>query len=168
MILVRRQKVMKPMRRSDMQLSDSMAEAILAQNNYGILSLVLPDGTPYGVPINYGYVDHEIIFHGAAEGTKISAIEMNPNACFTIVHAVIDHSAQLNTDYASAIVIGKIKRIVDRVEKQKYLIKLVSHYGLSASDAKESLKNETDITAVLVFSIDQLTAKGQAEFVQIR
>jgi len=155
------------MRRRDMQLSEVQAEAILVQNNYGILSLVLPEGTPYGVPVNYGYVDHELIFHGAAEGTKLSAIETNPNACFTIIHAVLDDSARLNTDYASAIVFGKIRRIDDPAEKRKYLIKLVSHYGLTDIDAKTSLDTETDITSVLVMSIDQLTAKGRADFVHI-
>jgi hypothetical protein len=155
------------MRRIDKQLSNSMAEAILVQNHYGILSIVLPDGTPYGVPVNYGYVDHEIIIHGATEGTKIDAIRINPFACFTVVHAVINDFIHLNTKYTSTIVHGNIKIITNPEEKRMYLIKLVSHYGLTERDIKTNLITETDITAVLVMSIDQITAKGQADFVQL-
>ncbi|MDD3842663.1 MAG: pyridoxamine 5'-phosphate oxidase family protein [Candidatus Izemoplasmatales bacterium] len=158
---------MKLMRRIDKQLSNSMAEAILVQNHYGILSIVLPDGTPYGVPVNYGYVDHEIIIHGATEGTKIDAIRINPFACFTVVHAVINDFIHLNTKYTSTIVHGNIKIITNPEEKRMYLIKLVSHYGLTERDIKTNLITETDITAVLVMSIDQITAKGQADFVQL-
>jgi nitroimidazol reductase NimA-like FMN-containing flavoprotein (pyridoxamine 5'-phosphate oxidase superfamily) len=159
---------MKPMRRSDKQLKIEQAETILRQNKFGVLSLVLPDGTPYGVPVNYGYSENQIIIHAAQEGTKLEAIQQNPHACFTVIHQVVIDAPHLNTEYASTIAFGRITLVTDPAEKRRYLIRLLSHFGVRESQAKENLKTEIDITSVLVLTIDSLTAKGNADFVKLK
>ena len=74
------------MRRRDRQLSEEEAREVLQQAQYGVLSTVCPDGTPYGVPLNFALEDGRIYLHGAnAEGQKIVNLRHCPDACFTVV-----------------------------------------------------------------------------------
>lgn len=41
------------MRRKDKELFGADIEVILEKGEYGVLSTVGPDGTPYGIPLSY-------------------------------------------------------------------------------------------------------------------
>jgi nitroimidazol reductase NimA-like FMN-containing flavoprotein (pyridoxamine 5'-phosphate oxidase superfamily) len=41
------------------------------------------DGTPYVLPMNFGYRDGVIYLHSAQEGRSISILERNPRVCIT-------------------------------------------------------------------------------------
>ena len=41
------------MRRTDREIFGEELETILQKGEYGILSMVSPDGVPYAVPLNY-------------------------------------------------------------------------------------------------------------------
>jgi nitroimidazol reductase NimA-like FMN-containing flavoprotein (pyridoxamine 5'-phosphate oxidase superfamily) len=156
---------MKNMRRHDRQLTAEQATLILKQNNYGILSLVLPDGSPYGVPINYGFCDNQIIMHAALAGQKLDAIKHCASACFTVVHKSDVDLPNLTTHYASVIAFGQVTLEEDEVKKRAYLIKLLDHYQVTEEMAKETLDKTTKRTAVLVMDIKEMTAKGHPEAV---
>ena len=47
----------REMRFSKRQLPTEQAEEILKSQTYGLLSVTGDDGYPYGVPLNYGYID---------------------------------------------------------------------------------------------------------------
>ncbi len=153
---------MREMRRKDRELSPELALRILKDNNHGVLSLVLPDGTPYGVPLNYGFDQSKIIMHAALVGLKMDAIANHPRGCFTVIHKAEVDSANLQTFYASALAFGPLEVITDPVEKRAYLIKLLAHYHISETDAQKALEVDTPYTSVIVLSIEQLTGKGYA------
>lgn len=159
-----REKSMRPMRRIDKQLPETVAEAILKSNDHGILSMVLPDGTPYGVPINYAYDHKEIIMHAALSGQKMEALAVNPSVCFTVVHSSSVDKANLSTNYSSVMAFGTVTIILEPVQKHHYLLKLLAHYGITEQMAEESLRVDSAQTAILVIKIDQLFAKGYPEF----
>ncbi len=153
---------MREMRRKDRELSPELALRILKENNHGVLSLVLPDGTPYGVPLNYGFEQSEIIMHAALVGLKMDAIAHQPVGSFSVIHKAIVDSKNLQTFYASAIAFGPLKVITDPREKRAYLIKLLKHYRISEEEAQRALEVDTPFTSVIVLKIEKLTAKGYA------
>lgn len=157
---------MKAMRRHDRALPQEIAEKMLEQNTYGVLSLVLPDGSPYGVPINYGYVAGEIIMHAALVGQKMDALKHMDQACFTVVHSSEVDKPGLTTHYASVMAFGKVKLVEDLAEKRAYLIKMLAHYDITETMALEDLDKTTGRTAVMVMTIEHLTAKGHPEAVK--
>ena len=76
------------MRRTDREVKDKN-EIVAIIDKCDSLSLSLMDGEyPYVIPMNFGYTyenDHlTLYFHGAKEGKKLSLIEKNPNAAFTM------------------------------------------------------------------------------------
>ena len=59
------------MRRSDREISEIHAiEKILAEASVCRLAMV-DNGEPYILPLNYGYRDGTLYFHGAAHGRKV-------------------------------------------------------------------------------------------------
>lgn len=148
------------MRRTDRELSAELAWTILKTNDHGVLSLVLPDGQPYGVPVNYGVYETSLVFHGANSGLKIDAIDVFPKASFCVVSNSDVDKATLSTFYASAIASGSVRKIVDFEEKRRWLIRLLDHYGISETEAMWSLAVDIPATTILVLDVETITGKG--------
>ncbi len=47
------------------------------------LGMADTDGTPYVLPMNFGYQDGIVYLHSAQEGSSISILERNPKVCIT-------------------------------------------------------------------------------------
>jgi Pyridoxamine 5'-phosphate oxidase len=75
------------MRRKDREISEEEALHLLAKGEYGVLSTVGPDGSPYGVPLSYIYREGEIYFHSAIEGRKVEHLCAGALASFCVVGA---------------------------------------------------------------------------------
>ncbi len=71
-------------RRQDRLLEESRAEELLKSGEYGILSMVTPEGEGYGIPLNYVWDEdlNSIYIHCAPEGKKLKCIAQNPNVSF--------------------------------------------------------------------------------------
>ncbi len=67
--------MMKPNRK----MSKADAVQLLKDGKYGVLSLSTLEGIPYGVPINYFYIqeDNAIYFHCFVKGHKLDVIKQN-------------------------------------------------------------------------------------------
>ena len=76
---------MRKMRRKDRTITESEARSLLKKAEYGVLSTVASDGSPYGVPLNFCVIDDCIYFHCAVEGQKIDNIEHNKFVSFCVV-----------------------------------------------------------------------------------
>lgn len=73
------------MRRNEFSVTDKAAiEALLQECEYGVLSLI-DKNEPYGLAVNYVYIDDVIYFHGSLAGRKVDAIKENRKASFLIV-----------------------------------------------------------------------------------
>ena len=65
----------REMRRKDRLLTEKEAREILSEGEYGVLSTMGENGYPYGVPVNYVYLNDNIYFHCAADvGPKLENI----------------------------------------------------------------------------------------------
>ena len=62
-------------RRQDRLLTAEEAYTLLKEGEYGVLSMITPEGTPYGVPVNYVWDgDGAIYIHCASDGRKLNCI----------------------------------------------------------------------------------------------
>ncbi len=147
-------------RRADRAISENEAKAILQKGEYGILSTASADGQPYGLPLNYCYVNDAIYFHCAAEGHKIENIKANKKVSFTVVGKTQVLPDKFTSKYDSAIVFGKATEMLG-AEKQKALIEVLKKYspGHMESGMKmiESYENKVSVYKI---SIDALTGKA--------
>lgn len=107
-----------------------MINEIINNAEYGTLALCY-ENKPYSVPINFVEYQGDIYFHGAKKGKKISIIEQNKNASFSIVEDYSLLPSYFSTDkgdacpathlFKSIIIDGEIKIIKEYNEKAEVL-----------------------------------------------
>jgi nitroimidazol reductase NimA-like FMN-containing flavoprotein (pyridoxamine 5'-phosphate oxidase superfamily) len=100
-------------------------EAILVEETIGFLGMCL-EGQPYVVPLNYGYVEGRILFHGAFTGKKMDLLRANPQVCFSVGRqpGQIRRHAKgepCNVDSDSVICTGRARVIEDLTERKQAL-----------------------------------------------
>lgn len=149
---------MKPNNR----LPESDAEEILKRGKYGVLSTISPDGTPYGVPLNYFYApeDSALYFHGAVNGRKIENITANGNVSFVVIGSEQIAEEQLTTRYESVIVTGIASLITDDKEKRDKLGQLCEILAPAGAErTKKILSGPLPPVAIVKITIHEITGK---------
>ena len=144
--------------RQERLLPESEARQILKAGKCGVMSMISPEGMPYGVPLNYYYDDDEnaIFFHCALEGRKLNSISVNNRVCFTVItHAEID-APRLTTYYESAIATGFAELVADIDEKKQRLSGLC--HALTPSFSADICKS-TDRATIVRINIENVTGK---------
>ena len=153
---------MKSMRRVDRQMSDTEAKELLGRGEYGVLAVIDEDGRPYGVPLNYVYFNDAVYVHCALQGKKITAIEANPLACFTVVGNTQVLSDQFATNYESVMVFGTAA-IVDAAEKEAALEAIIQRYSADFLEAGHAyIEKFRAATQVVKINVELITGKRRA------
>lgn len=58
-------------------------EEVIGKCNICSVGMVDTDGTPYVIPMNFGYKDNTVYLHSAQEGRSIFILEKNPKVCIS-------------------------------------------------------------------------------------
>ncbi len=107
------------------QLSSEATEELMLRGNHGTLSVNGDDGYPYGVPINYVYVDGAIYCHSAGKGYKVDCIKRDSKVCFssTVSEEIVEK--ETTAKFESFIAFGKASFVDDADEKRKVMTAFV-------------------------------------------
>jgi len=109
-------------------------EDIIGRCDVCNLSMVDQDGFPYVVPMNFGYRNNTVYFHGAPTGKKIDILRNNPKICISFS---TDHELRYQNEkvacswsmkYRSVIAYGVVKFVDDPEEKVKILNIIMTNY----------------------------------------
>lgn len=153
---------MKEPRRKDREVSQEEALSILADAEYGYLSTVSQDGTPYGVPLSFCVLEGNIYFHCAMEGRKLDNLQQNAAVSFCAVGRTQVMPEKFGTQYESAIAAGETREVFDG-EKQTALEGLVKKYSPDhlESGAKyiDSLTHKTRVFKIAVHALSGKSRK---------
>ena len=155
-----------PMRRQDRQIPEEEAWALLAEAEYGVLSLIRPDGAPYGVPISFALKDRALYMHGTADGgLKADCIRRGGGfaaACFTVVGQTEVLPRAFSTRYVSVIAFGRARIVEDEDERRRGLLALVDKYASEFREQGERyMEAARDKTLVLCLDVASLTGKSR-------
>lgn len=132
---------MKQMRRSEELKDARWAFEVLDKAPYITVSMVRPDGTPYGLPLNLARKDTATFyFHCAAEGDKMDCLTHNPMVSLSAVSKCSpkyeEDKNNFTEHFHSAIAIGKAEVVTDDAEKidalrlicERFLPKHMEHF----------------------------------------
>jgi hypothetical protein len=147
---------MRELRRKDRAITNDEAIAILNKAEYGVLSTITPDGKPYGVPLNFCYLDHSIYFHCAIEGQKIDNIEKNKSVSFCTVGKTEIMPDKFGTKYESVIVSGQIEEVFNvnkQIALEGLLKKYSSNYFNKGLEYIETLKEKTRVFKIYIIHL---------------
>ncbi len=109
-------------------------EAIIAKCDICYIGLADTDGTPYVLPMNFGYKDGIVYLHSAQEGRSIDILERNNNICvtFSTDHALSFQHPQVACSYTmkskSVIAWGSVSYEDDFDKKVEALNIIMKHY----------------------------------------
>ena len=156
------------MRRSKQQIPEEEAKQILKTATNGILSLVDPDGRPYGVPMSFIYDgEKSIYFHCAVSGRKIDCIRNNDHCCFSVIEQDEIHPEEFTTYFKSVIAEGEISILKDKEQIVSALRYLSSKYSPGIECAPEISKSLNKVL-ILKMDIETLTGKEAIELTRKR
>jgi hypothetical protein len=138
-------------------------EAIIRKCQSCCISMVDPDGKPYVIPMNFGYKDDVVYFHGSQKGKKVDVIRNQADVCilFSTDHQLRyvneEVACSWSMRYRSVIVYGKAEFIEDHDEKIKCLNIIMSNY----TDRKFDY-NTPAIKEVMVFMVKVEKMEGRS------
>ena len=151
----------REMRFSKRQLPTEQAEEILKSQTYGVLSVAGDDGYPYGVPLNYGYIDGKFYIHStSADSQKLDGIRRNPKVCLTVVskHDLIE--AELTTNFVSVIVFGTARILTDAAQKADAMTKMMTGLAPAYVDAARTHCSGDDCYVMIEITPEHITGKA--------
>ncbi|PIE74752.1 MAG: MFS transporter [Deltaproteobacteria bacterium] len=149
------------MRRKDRAITDEEAEKILKNGEYGFLSTVSEKNIPYGIPVNYCFINGNIYFHCAIEGKKLDNIGFNKNVSFCVVGSTQLQPDKFSTKYESCIISGIADEIFD-TEKILALESLIEKYSYEfKKKGLEHIKKAGHKTKVIKITPILITGKAK-------
>lgn len=148
------------MRRSELQVtSQEELEDILGQATVCRLGLC-DRGTPYVVPLNFGYREGTFYFHSALQGRKVEVLKTNPNVCleFDLDLGLVKHEKACNwgNRYKSVIGTGLAKEITDHAGKVEALNIIMKKYS-----GKDYVFPEKAVANTFVFAVESRELVGK-------
>lgn len=109
-------------------------EAIIRSCKVCFVGMADTDGTPYVIPMNFGYRDGVIYLHSAQEGRSISILERNPKVCITfstdhdLVYQHPEVACSYSTRSKSVIASGEVRFEEDFERKTEALNIIMKQY----------------------------------------
>lgn len=150
---------MKTLRRLDRAMPEDEALKLLEKAEYGLLSTVSPDGSPYGVPVNYCMLEDGLYFHCALEGRKLENLFHEPRVSFCVVGDTEVVAGQFATRYESVIVSGVAEEVFAD-EKQRGLEGLLhKYYADCFTKGLRYIETEGNLTKVFRVRIEMISGK---------
>ena len=126
-------------RRQDRLLDKERALTLLRMAEWGVLSMIDEDGSPYGLPLNYVWDGgHALYIHCAPDGRKLRCLDRESRASFCVVGRVNLLSSRFTTEYESIVLTGCIVRHLSDEEKMRALELLLDK--LSPDDKQVGMK----------------------------
>lgn len=133
---------MKEMRKINRRRDSDWACEVFDRAPYVTVSMIRPDGTPYGVPLSLVRKDNKTFyFHCADEGEKIDCLKNNPIVSLSAVSRCMPKYEEEKNNFTeyfkSAIAIGCAEFVKEREEKiealrllcERFLPKYMEHFN---------------------------------------
>lgn len=146
---------MRTMRKASRQKDAEWALEVFDKAPYVTVSMVRPDGTPYGLPLSLVRRDgRSFYFHCASEGEKIDCLNANPVVSLSAVSKCTpkfeEEKLNFTEHYHSAIAVGRAEIITDDTEKtealrllcRRFLPKYMEHF-------EEAVARSLDRTTII-------------------
>ena len=138
-------------------------QTIINQCDICFVGMVEEDGTPYVIPMNFGYRNQEIILHSGPHGKHLGLLELNNRVCITFCteHKLVFQHPDVACSYSmtsrSVLCKGAVSFVEDLTEKEELLNLLMQNYtDRPFKYSVPALKN----VKVWRVSVDEMTGKS--------
>ena len=153
----------KNVKRQDRLLDEKSAKKILANGEYGVLSMLTNENKAYGIPINYVWnTKHSIYLHCALDGRKIESIDLHNKVSFCIIGKTKIISNKFTTAYESIILDCIAYRNLQNEEKINALELLIDKYSPeNKAQGEKYIKKLINRTEIIRLDIIEYSGKAK-------
>jgi nitroimidazol reductase NimA-like FMN-containing flavoprotein (pyridoxamine 5'-phosphate oxidase superfamily) len=150
------------MRRKEREVTD-IAEIERIVRSGTVLYLGLCDeGSPYVVPLNYGYDRGIFYMHCAREGRKLDILRANDRASAVVVpeHSLVrgTNACSFSMNYRSVMVSGRVREVADPDEKRRGM-EAIMRTVAGADVPVDFGPSGLDRVVILALEADRMTGK---------
>ena len=153
----------RPLRRFKQAATSHECETVLSSAQRGILAVHGENGYPYGLPVNYFYLDGKIYFHCAKAGHKLDSIRANDKVCFTVLSDPKTNSGEWWNCFTSVICFGRISEVMDEQKRDGLLRKIGAKYFPEGYDLEGDMAKNARNALILEITIDHMSGKHVRE-----
>ena len=153
----------RQLRRFKQAATQEECEAVLESAQRGILAVHGENGYPYGLPVNYVYLDGKIYFHCAKAGHKLDAVRADDKVCFTVLSEPVRNPGEWWNCFISVICFGHISEMTDGQEKDRLLRRIGAKYFPEGYDLEKDMANNARNALIMEISIDHMSGKHVRE-----
>lgn len=152
---------MRQMRKISRQQTAEWALEVFDKAPFVTVSMIRPDGTPYGLPLSLVRGDETTFyFHCADEGEKMDCLKRNPVVWLSAVSKCRpkfeEEKNNFTEYYNSAVGVGKASVVTDSAEKtealrllcQRFLPRYMEHFN-------EAIERSLDRTTVMRITLTE-------------
>ncbi len=155
-------------RRQDRLLNETQANNLLKTGEYGVMSMVTPEGNGYGIPLNYAWDENQnsIYIHCAPEGKKLNCLASNPHVTFIVVGHTTVIPNRFTTNYESIILTCTAQIQLTPEERMKALELILDKYA--PADKQVGMQYaQKSFHRTNVIRLDITSASGKCKDVKI-
>jgi hypothetical protein len=153
----------RELRRIKQAASLHECEAVLSSAQRGILAVHGENGYPYGLPVNYLYLDGKIYFHCAMAGHKLDAVRADDKVCFTVLSEPVKNPGEWWNCFTSVICFGRIAVVPDEQQKDRLLRQIGTKYFPDGYDLERDMAKNACNALVMEITIDHMSGKHVRE-----
>ncbi len=149
--------------RTSLITDKEVIESIINQCDICFLGITEADGSPYVIPMNFGYANSEIILHSGPHGKHLSLLELNNRVCITfcsdrkLLYQHPDVACSYSMNSKSVLCKGAVTFIEDISEKEAAMNLLMKNY--TDREFKYSTPALMNVKIWRV-TVDEMTAKA--------
>jgi nitroimidazol reductase NimA-like FMN-containing flavoprotein (pyridoxamine 5'-phosphate oxidase superfamily) len=109
-------------------------EAVIHKCDVCFVGMIEKDGSPYVIPMNFGYVDGDIILHSGPHGKHLELVENDSRVCVTfssghrLVYQHPDVACSYSMTSKSVLCKGNVSFVEDIDEKEQLMNVLMHNY----------------------------------------
>ena len=138
-------------------------ESVITQSDIFFVGITEADGSPYVIPMNFGYSDNEIILHSGPHGKHLDLLALNNRVCVTfctdgkLVYQHPDVACSYSMLAKSVLCKGSVTFIENMDEKEEAMnITMKNYTDRPFKYSKPALEN----VKVWRVKIDEMTGKS--------
>lgn len=152
---------MRQMRKASRQQTAEWALDVFDRAPYVTVSMMRPDGTPYGLPLSLVRKnDTTFYFHCADEGEKIDCLRYNPRVSLSAVGRCTPKFEKDKNNfteyYHSAVAVGNAEFVTDDREKTDALYRLCRRFLPAYMEHfDDAIARSLDRTTVVRITLDE-------------
>ena len=110
-------------------------DKIIESCSHCFVGMTEKDGSPYVIPMNFGYADGIIILHSGPHGKHLNLLDADNRVCVTfctennkILYQHADVACSYSMESKSVLCKGKIEFVDDLQEKERLIKLFMKHY----------------------------------------